>query len=105
MSAAIPTNPHGLMDAAAVASFLAVDVGFVYGHADELGARRLGSGPKPRLRFDLADVQKWLDACSHGRGPVDAGNAVVTPIRRRRAKPNLTSDVVLLPIRGSREAA
>jgi hypothetical protein len=35
---------------------LGVGVGFVYDHADLLGAIRLGAGPKARLRFDLEDA-------------------------------------------------
>jgi hypothetical protein len=96
---------EALQDAAAIAAFLNVDVGFVYEHAAELGARRLGSGPRARLRFDLTDVRKWLDACSHGRCAVEASSDVVKPIQRRRAKPISGTEAVLLPIRGRREAA
>ena len=35
---------------------LMVEASFVYEHAVELGAMRLGSGPRARLRFDLEDV-------------------------------------------------
>jgi hypothetical protein len=42
--------------------------------ANELGARRLGSGPRARLRFDLADVQEWLDSCTVARMPEGARN-------------------------------
>ena len=34
--------------------------GWVYAHADELGAIRLGDGPRPRLRFDPAVVTQRL---------------------------------------------
>jgi hypothetical protein len=95
----------GLVDAKGVAAYLGVNVSFVYEHADELGARRLGSGPKARLRFDLADARKWLDSCSSGRKSPDTADGVVTPIRWRRAQPSLGTDVVLLPIRGVSEAA
>lgn len=33
---------------------------WVYEHAEELGARRLGDGPKPRLRFDAEEVAEHL---------------------------------------------
>ena len=33
---------------------------WVYDHADELGARRLGSGRRPRLRFDPDEVAESL---------------------------------------------
>ena len=42
----------GLVDAAGLARVLAVSRAFVYEHADELGAIRLGDGAKARLRFD-----------------------------------------------------
>ncbi len=42
----------GLVDAQTLADYLAVDRSYVYQHASELGARRLG-GPGGRLRFDL----------------------------------------------------
>jgi hypothetical protein len=37
------------------AAYLAVEESYVYEQAAELGARRLGLGPKPRLRFSLAE--------------------------------------------------
>lgn len=46
----------GLLAAAQVAARLGVDRSWVYAHADELGAVRLGQGPRPRLRFDPAVV-------------------------------------------------
>jgi|tagenome__1003787_1003787.scaffolds.fasta_scaffold20520901_1 hypothetical protein len=45
-------------DAHAVCSRFGVSVDYVYAHARELGAIRLGEGPKARLRFDLADVER-----------------------------------------------
>lgn len=94
-----------LVDANEVARRLSVDVSFVYEHADELGARRLGSGPRARLRFDLADVQEWLDSCSQARCPEPPANRTVGPIRRRRSHSNLGTEAVLLPIRPRKEAA
>jgi hypothetical protein len=41
-----------LLDAAAVARRLGTNRSWVYEHQRELGAVRLGSGPKARLRFD-----------------------------------------------------
>jgi hypothetical protein len=41
-----------LVDAATLAAELGVSRSFVYEHAKELGAQRLGDGPKARLRFD-----------------------------------------------------
>lgn len=41
---------------------------WVYDHADELGARRLGSGRRPRLRFDPDEVAERLGPPDR-RGP------------------------------------
>ncbi len=42
-----------LVDAPQLARDLGVSLDYVYAHATELGAMRLGSGPKARIRFDL----------------------------------------------------
>jgi hypothetical protein len=47
----------GLVDAHSVAAALQVERDWVYAHARELGAVRLGGGPKARLRFDLERVR------------------------------------------------
>jgi hypothetical protein len=57
-----------LLTAAEVARRHGVDRSWVYAHADELGALRLGDGPKPRLRFDPERVRDALDARSAGEG-------------------------------------
>jgi hypothetical protein len=75
-----------LVDAAAIARQFGVSRDFVYQHADELGAVRLGSGPKARLRFDPAKVGRVLR-----RPPEKAA-----PRTRRRATRRSSS---LLPIR------
>lgn len=53
------TPEHGrLMDAATLAAELGVTRSWVYEHRDELGAVRLGTGIKPRLRFDLNTARR-----------------------------------------------
>jgi hypothetical protein len=52
--------PARLVDAAHVAELLGVERDWVYAHADQLGAIRLG-GPKGRLRFDLTTVTEHAD--------------------------------------------
>jgi hypothetical protein len=44
-------TPMAWLDAQQVAQQLGVSREWVYEHADELGASRIGSGPRPRLRF------------------------------------------------------
>lgn len=51
--------PARFLDAAAIAGMLSVERDWVYKHADELGAVRLG-GPRGRLRFDRHAVCERL---------------------------------------------
>lgn len=48
------------VDAATVARVLGVERDWVYDHARELGAVRLG-GPNGRLRFDLDEIPRRLE--------------------------------------------
>lgn len=50
-------RPYQLLDPKALADALNVSVDYVYAHAADLGAMRLGDGPKARLRFDLKTAQ------------------------------------------------
>jgi hypothetical protein len=52
--------PQRLISAATVAEWWGVDRRWVYDHADQLGARRLGAGKRPRLRFDPDDVAERI---------------------------------------------
>jgi hypothetical protein len=45
---------------AELAEWLNVKPSWVYEHADELGALRLGTGPRARLRFDPDEVRKRI---------------------------------------------
>jgi hypothetical protein len=51
-----------LVDARELASRLGVSVNYVYEHAGQLGAIRLGNGRKARLRFDVEQAREALDA-------------------------------------------
>jgi hypothetical protein len=53
---------RGLVDAQSVAAELKVERDWIYAHARELGAVRLGDGPKARLRFDPRYVRERLTA-------------------------------------------
>lgn len=69
----------GLWTARQVADHYAVTREFVYAHANELGGIRLGTGPRPRLRFDPATVRdRW--------GHVNEPPAVARQRRRDAAK-------------------
>lgn len=51
-----------LVDARQLAEDLGVSLDYVYAHATELGAMRLGPGPKARIRFDLDRARGALEA-------------------------------------------
>jgi hypothetical protein len=91
-----------LLDAAQVAERFGVSRSFVYEHAAELGAIRLGAlgeGRRPRLRFDAAAAAerlRHLPASAH-----DAPTADRPPRSpKRRARPTPGGGAALLEIRG-----
>ena len=85
-----------LVDSATLATALGVSRHYVYANADRLGGVRLGTGKRPRLRFDLAAA---IAAHTTTRAnPEPDRQAPPKPTRHRRAR--VTSDVELLPIRG-----
>jgi hypothetical protein len=95
-----------LLTVADVAIYLSVDASFVYAHADELGAIRLGSGSRPRLRFRRSVLEDYLvrASCSVGRRSQEPDSPANRPIRRRQSSRPLGAKVELLPIRGRRVA-
>ncbi|MBW8060731.1 MAG: hypothetical protein FVQ78_10540 [Solirubrobacterales bacterium] len=89
-----------LVDAAELARRFGIERSWVYTHAIELGAVKLGSGPKPRLRFDPQIAARVLRRV--GEEP-----AADPPARsgKRAGQPSGSegSDVRLLPIRSPGE--
>lgn len=91
-AAAQPALAASLVDAATLAGVLGVTVEWVYDHAEELSVRRLGTGPRPRLRFDVGEARSAL-ACSAGSGsqplgsPAAEPSAALSPRRRARRVP------------------
>jgi hypothetical protein len=57
-----------LLDATQVARILGVSRATVYERADELGAIRIGDGPRPRLRFDRRLLAELLAERMAGDG-------------------------------------
>lgn len=51
---------HRLLAPRELAEALRVSVDYVYAHAVDLGALRLGDGPKARLRFDLRTAREAM---------------------------------------------
>lgn len=89
----------GLVDAATLAAELGVDRSWVYAHRDELGAVRIGTGAKPRLRFSLETAREML-ACSTSKEPLATQAPVPSSGSPRRRRQRLGSSPELLPIRG-----
>jgi hypothetical protein len=90
----------GWVSADVVAEYLSVDRAWVYQHATELGAHRLGNGPKARLRFRLEDVDAALTSLS-SRGSGEAESRVAVPVRRHRqawSSGTSAASVPLLPV-------
>jgi hypothetical protein len=53
---------YQLLDPKDLARALNVSLDYVYAHAMDLGAMRLGNGPKARLRFDLHTARQVMQA-------------------------------------------
>lgn len=89
-----------LLDAAAVARQLGRSRAWVYQHAAELGAVRLGDGDRPRLGFVPTKVAEYLDACKSSRRTRESPNRATT--RKARGTPGgvIGQGADLLPIRG-----
>jgi hypothetical protein len=64
-ASAPPSTPQ-TVDATTLAAHLGVARAFVYEHAEQLGAVRIGNGPRPRLRFDLDRALEAWNARSTG---------------------------------------
>jgi hypothetical protein len=69
-----PRSRRQLLTAEEVAQWWGIGRRWVYDHADDLGARRLGAGRRPRLRFDPDEVAERLGEPA-GRGGGDAGRS------------------------------
>jgi hypothetical protein len=72
-----------MMSAAEVAQMWGVERSWVYEHAEELGARRLGFGERPRLRFDPAELGERIAALGAQPAPVRASAPIAADPRRR----------------------
>ncbi len=83
---------RGLVSAAEVARELNVGRQWVYEHAEELGARRLGDGPRGRLRFDLETVRAasvcLISKHSQGQNASAGAESAAAPEPRGRRLPN-----------------
>lgn len=71
-----------MLDASGIAKRFGVSRHFVYEHAEELGAVRIGKGSRPRLRFDVARSAQFFQARRRPPEPVKVPRG-----RSRRAIP------------------
>ncbi len=84
-----------LIGAAELARRLGVDRSWVYSHAIELGAVKLGDGPRARLRFDPEVAERALRKLGDGSAadpPARSGERAARPRWTRRP------EVRLLPV-------
>jgi hypothetical protein len=73
-----------LADAAELARALGVEREWVYAHSDQLGAIRLGDGPRPRLRFEVGRAVAAFRELSAERRAVPLRDRPPTPVPRPR---------------------
>jgi hypothetical protein len=89
-------RPARLLDATQLARHLGVTRAWVYEHAHQLGAIRLGTGTKARLRFDLDTATKALRELQ--RTPPTSARRPPDGEAPRRGRRRRTSTVPLLPV-------
>jgi predicted DNA-binding transcriptional regulator AlpA len=54
-----PRASARVLNAREVSQLLGRGAPWVYAHSTELGAIRMGTGPKARIGFDLATIEQW----------------------------------------------
>jgi hypothetical protein len=86
-----PHLPPRQLTAAEVADWWGITRAWVYEHADDLHAARLGAGQRPRLRFDPAKVAEHLGGPTTSPTPTP-------PASRRQRGPTRRPSQPLLPI-------
>jgi predicted DNA-binding transcriptional regulator AlpA len=86
-----------LLTPAEVASRYGVSRTWVYAHAKELGAVRLGTGPKARLRFDADRVEEALAGNSAPGSATRGRGGAVTDARRVAAEHTFEAGLDELP--------
>jgi hypothetical protein len=96
----VRADPAGLrlVDARTLADALGVSRDTVYEHAEALGGRRIGSGPRGRLRFELdAALEGWTHRSSRRDPPEPQPAAGAGKTRSRRGR-SPGSSARLLPV-------
>jgi len=89
-----------MVDAGTLARELGVERSWVYAHRQELGGVKLGTGPKPRLRFDVETARELL-ASSTSKEWRTPQTPVAADGSSQRHRQRSGSGPRLLPIRGA----
>lgn len=95
-----PPVDRRMVDAATLARELGVERSWVYAHRQELGGIQLGTGSKPRLRFDVETAQELLARSTSKKSQAPQARVPAYGSSRRHRQ-RLGSGARLLPIRGS----
>lgn len=90
---------HEMINAEEVARRFGVKAAWVRRNADRLGAIRLGSGARPRLRFDPETVAATLSVRDGGETSRHLGTGSTTGPEPRRRRPARTGRAGQLPPR------
>lgn len=94
-----------LLDAEQLAKHLGLNRAWVYQHAAELGALRIGDGPRARLRFDLQTVTARLAMIeSAGVAPTMRVTQLTAPPRHAPASTTPLLPITPRRVRGVRPA-
>lgn len=100
-----PSGRPRMVDVAELAEILGVSRDTVYRHSKQLGAARIGDGPRPALRFDVERATAaWASRCVEDAPSQDRGSRSRAGTGNKPGRPRRTtgsrSPVELLPIRG-----
>ena len=96
----VPERVEPLVDAGEIARLFGRTRSWVYEHAGELGAVRLGSGPRPRLGFSPARVAAHFERASEPT-PVTMPQLAQPRRARRRRADRTASGAELLRVGGN----
>lgn len=94
-----PSPSVRILKVAEVARLLGRSAAWVYEHAAELGAIRMGNGPKARIGFDLSTIEQWKR--EHQVAPPQTRK----PPRRRARRSAASSGSNLIPYEPLRHPA
>jgi len=92
----VPPTSRRLVTADELAAMLGTSRECVYRHSSELGAERIGDGPRARLRFDPTL------ALARGNAKPAAATRATAPPGNSHLRRSTAAAVPLLPVRGER---